>query len=35
MRQGEYLLPFPDRRVAGTLLGKRLARVVALGDWAE
>src|SRR6266705_6524469 len=35
MRQGEYLLPFPDRRAAGTLLGERLARVVALGDWAE
>src|SRR2546425_4679174 len=33
MRQGEYPLPFPDRRAAGTLLGKRLARVVALGDW--
>ena len=35
MRQGEYSLPFPDRRAAGTLLGERLARAVALGDWAE
>src|SRR6476620_9912460 len=35
MRQGEYPLPFPDRRAAGTMLGERLARVVALGDWAE
>src|SRR6266699_2295506 len=35
MRQGEYLLPFPDRRAAGTLLGERLSRAVALGDWAE
>src|SRR5437868_14192663 len=35
MRQGEYRLPFPDRRAAGTLLGERLARAVALGDWAE
>jgi putative phosphoribosyl transferase len=34
MRQGEYLLPFPDRRAAGTLLGERLSRAVALGDWA-
>jgi putative phosphoribosyl transferase len=35
MRQGESLLPFPDRRAAGALLGKRLIRVVALKDWAE
>src|SRR6266478_6202536 len=35
MRQGEYPLPFPDRRAAGTLLGERLARAVPLGDWAE
>ena len=35
MRQGEYLLPFPDRRTAGTLLAERLARALALDDWAE
>ena len=35
MRQGEYPLPFPDRRAAGTLLGERLARAVALENWAE
>src|SRR2546423_6140589 len=35
MRQGEYPLPFPDRRAAGTMLGERLAHTVALGDWAE
>ena len=35
MRQGEYLLPFPDRRTAGTLLAERLTRAVALDDWAE
>jgi putative phosphoribosyl transferase len=35
MRQGEYLLPFRDRRAAGTLLGERLIRAVALKDWAE
>ena len=35
MRQGEDLLPFPDRRAAGTMLGERLVRAVALGDWAE
>src|SRR5262249_21622501 len=35
MRQGEYLLPFPDRRTAGTMLGERLAHTVALGGWAE
>jgi putative phosphoribosyl transferase len=35
MRQGEYLLPFRDRRAAGTLLGERLIRAVALENWAE
>jgi len=35
MRQGEYLLPFPDRRTAGTLLAEHLTRAVALDDWAE
>jgi len=35
MRQGEYQLPFPDRRAAGKLLGERLIRAVALEDWAE
>jgi putative phosphoribosyl transferase len=35
MRQGEYPLPFPDRRAAGAMLGERLAHAVALGDWAE
>jgi putative phosphoribosyl transferase len=35
MRQGEYMLPFRDRRAAGTLLGERLIRAVALKDWAE
>jgi putative phosphoribosyl transferase len=35
MRQGEYVLPFPDRRTAGTLLAERLTRAVALDDWAE
>jgi len=35
MRQGVYLLPFPDRRTAGTLLADRLARAVAIDDWAE
>ena len=35
MRPGEYLLPFPDRRTAGTLLAERLTRVVALDEWAE
>ena len=28
MRQGEYALPFPDRRAAGTLLAERLGRAV-------
>jgi putative phosphoribosyl transferase len=31
----EYLLPFPDRRVAGILLGERLTRALVLDDWAE
>jgi putative phosphoribosyl transferase len=35
MRQGEYLLPFRDRRAAGTLLGERLIRAVPLKDWSE
>src|SRR5947208_13951120 len=35
MRQGEYPLPFPDRRAAGTMLGERLSHAVALEDWAE
>jgi putative phosphoribosyl transferase len=35
MRQGEYLLPFPDRQTAGTLLAERLTRAVTLDDWAE
>jgi putative phosphoribosyl transferase len=35
MRQGEYLLPFPDRQAAGILLAERLTRAVALDDWAE
>jgi len=35
MRQGEYVLPFPDREAAGTLLGERLIHAVALEDWAE
>ncbi len=35
MRQGEDLLPFPDRRTAGTMLAARLTRVVALDKWAE
>ena len=35
MRQGEYVLPFPDRQAAGTLLGERLIHAVALEDWAE
>src|SRR6478672_13578495 len=30
MRQGEYPLPFPDRREAGTLLGERAERAVVL-----
>ena len=35
MRQGEYVLPFPDREAAGTLLGERLIDAVTLEDWAE
>src|SRR6201995_5872092 len=35
MHQGEYPLPFPDRRGGGTKPGARLAHAVALGDWAE
>jgi len=35
MRQGEYLLPFRDRRAAGALLGKRLIDALPLEDWAE
>jgi putative phosphoribosyl transferase len=35
MRQGEYPLPFLDRRSAGSLLAERLTRAVALDDWAE
>src|SRR6201989_3690490 len=35
MRQGEYPLPFPDRRAAGIMLGERVAHTVALGDWAQ
>jgi putative phosphoribosyl transferase len=34
MPQGQYLIPFPDRRTAGTLLAERLTQTVALGDWA-
>src|ERR1700761_8308205 len=35
MSQGEYVLPFPDRRVAGSLLGERITRTVVLDSWAE
>ena len=35
MSQGEYVLPFPDRRTAGALLAERLTRTVVLDDWAE
>ncbi len=35
MSQGESMLPFRDRRAAGTLLGERLTRTLALDDWAE
>jgi putative phosphoribosyl transferase len=35
MSQGEYMLPFPDRRTAGTLLAERLTRAVVLDNWAE
>ena len=30
-----YVLPFPDRRTAGLLLGERLADSVALDRWPE
>ena len=30
-----YVLPFPDRRAAGRLLGERLKGTVQLDDWAE
>ena len=29
------MLPFPDRRAAGTLLGERLTRTLVLDSWAE
>jgi putative phosphoribosyl transferase len=35
MSQGEYVLPFPDRRTAGTLLAERLTRTMIQDDWAE
>ena len=35
MSLGEYVLPFPDRRTAGTLLAERLTRTVILDNWAE
>ena len=35
MSQGEDVLPFADRRAAGTQLAERLSRAVALDDWAE
>jgi putative phosphoribosyl transferase len=35
MSQGEYVLPFPDRRTAGTLLAERLTQTMVLDDWAE
>ena len=35
MIQGEYVLPFPDRRTAGTLLAERLTRSVSCDNWAE
>ena len=35
MSHGEFVLPFPDRRTAGTLLAERLARTVALDKRAE
>jgi putative phosphoribosyl transferase len=34
MPWGEYLIPFPDRRTAGTLLAERITQTVALGEWA-
>lgn len=30
-----YVLPFPDRRAAGRLLGERLKSTARLGDWLE
>ena len=35
MSQGEYVLPFPDRRTAGTLLAERLTRTLILDKWTE
>src|SRR6516164_3806908 len=35
MSHGEFVLPFPDRRAAGTLLAARLARSVALDQRTE
>ena len=35
MSPGDYVLPFPDRRTAGTLLAERLTRTMVLPDWAE
>jgi putative phosphoribosyl transferase len=32
---GRYVLPFPDRRAAGRLLGERLEGAVELRNWAE
>src|SRR5215470_4784778 len=34
MHRGQYLIPFPDRRTAGTLLAERLSHDVSLEDWA-
>jgi putative phosphoribosyl transferase len=34
MRRDQYLIPFPDRHTAGTLLADRLTHDVALDDWA-
>ena len=35
MSQGVYVLPFPDRRTAGTLLAERLTRSAIGDNWAE
>ena len=35
MSHGEFVLPFPDRRTAGTLLAERLARTVGMNKRAE
>ena len=35
MSHGEYVLPFPDGRTAGTLLAERLTRAVSFDEWAE